>query len=145
MSWMDDTYAQAIAGRIPAGAKLRKEAQVQVVSAPPAQIIRQSSKGLNMTETRFRDTFLKPWLAAGEIDEIGDHESITLRIANGLRYRPDFPTWKGDKLTFYEVKGERVWEDAIKSLKVAAHEYTRFSFFIYKYVKREWIWQEVLA
>jgi hypothetical protein len=141
---MDDTYAEAIAGRIPAGAKLRKDAQAQVVEAAPAQIIRQSSKALNMTETRFRNTFLTPWLAAGEIDEVGEHESITLRLANGLRYQPDFPTWKGDKLTFYEVKGERVWEDAIKSLKIAANKYRRFRFIIYKYVKGEWIWQEVL-
>jgi hypothetical protein len=112
---------------------------------PPTQIIKQSRKEPNKTELRFEMEYLKPWLAAGEIDEIGEHESITLRLANGLRYSPDYPTWKNDRLTFYEVKGERVWEDSIKSLKIAANKYTHCRFFIYKYVKGQWIWQEVLA
>jgi hypothetical protein len=108
------------------------------------QIIRQSQKKLTEPERRLRDQFLLPMLAAGEIDEIGEHESIRLAIANGLTYKPDWPTWKGDKLIFYEAKGERIWEDALKSLKVAAHQYRRFGFWLYKYVKGQWTWQEVL-
>lgn len=144
MSWMDDVYGEAIAGRIPAGAKLRKGASAQIVEAAPAQIIKQSKKGLNKTETRFKTQYLEPRVALGEIDEIGEHESITLRLANGLRLSPDFPTWKDGRLTFFEVKGERIWEDAIKSLKIAANKYKHCRFFIFKYVKGEWFRQEVL-
>jgi len=139
MSWQDDIYTDFIA---------RRSAKAVAEPMPhggATQIIRQSSRGMNKTETRFKLTFLEPMLAAGEIDEIGEHESITLRLANGLRYRPDFPTWKGDKLTFYEVKGAHVWEDALKSLKVAANKYKRCRFFLYKYSGGQWIWQEVLA
>jgi hypothetical protein len=121
-----------------------KKAIGQSRREPKKQIIRQSRKGLNKTEARFLNEQLKPMLACGFIDEIGEHESIRLKLANGLTYKPDFPTWAGDKLTFYEVKGERMWEDALKSLKVAAHQYRRFRFYLYKYVKGEWTWQEVL-
>jgi hypothetical protein len=44
----------------------------------------------------------------------------------------------------YEVKGARVWEDSIKSIKVAANKYSRFRFVLCKYVRGEWINQEVL-
>jgi hypothetical protein len=107
-------------------------------------LIRQSSKGPNKTELRFLDECLKPLVQAGYLDEIGEHESITLRLANGLRYRPDWPAWAGAQLIFYEVKGARVWEDSLKSLKVAASKYRRFRFILCKYAKGEWIRQEVL-
>lgn len=113
-------------------------------SATAKQIIRQSRKELTKPERLLLSDFLKPMLAGGEIDEIGEHESIRLKLANGLTYKPDWPTWKGDKLTFYEAKGEQIWEDALKSLKVAAHQYKRFRFYLYKYTKGVWTWQEVL-
>jgi hypothetical protein len=112
--------------------------------ASAKQIIRQSRKGLNKTETRFLNEYLNPMVYEGAIDEIGDHESITLKLANGLRLRPDFPTWTGGRLTFYEVKGGRIWEDSIKSLKIAANKYKHCRFFIFKYVKGQWFKQEVL-
>lgn len=112
---------------------------------PPTKIIRQSSKDLNKTERRFLNEILQPMLALGSLSEIGEHESITLKLANGLRYSPDFPTWAGDQLTFFEVKGARVWEDSLIKLKVAASRYQHFRFFLCKYVRGEWIKQEVLA
>ena len=131
------TSRRSSAGESPTGVAVRQQRREKV--------IRQSGKQPNKTERRFLNEYLRPWLATGEIDEIGDHESITLRLANGLRYQPDFPTWKGDKLTFYEVKGDRVWEDSIKSLKVAANKYQRCRFFLCKYTKGGWIIQEVRA
>jgi hypothetical protein len=144
MSWGDEIYAEAIAGRIPAGAKLRKGASAQIVEAAPAQIIKQSRKGLNKTETRFKTQYLEPRVAMGEIDEIGEHESITLRLANGLRLSPDFPTWTEGRLTFYEVKGAFIREDARDKLKMAATKYKHIRFFLFQYIKGEWFRQEVL-
>lgn len=144
MGWQDDIYAEALAGRTVAGAKLRKEATAQVVVAAPAQIIRQSRKGPNKTEKRFLNEYLEPMRHAGEIDQIDDHESITLRLANGLRLSPDFPTWKDGRLTFFEVKGERIFEDSLVKLKCAANKFPHVKFILCKYVKGEWIKQEVL-
>lgn len=141
MRWTEEQLAEYEMKRI--GQALRSA----TVVTPPAvekQIIRQSSKGLNKTEERFKQEFLEWWLAIGALDEIGEHESIRLKLANGLTYKPDFPTWKGDRLIFYEVKGERTWEDALKSLKVAAHQYRRCDFYLYKYIKGAWTWQKVL-
>src|SRR5262245_4402461 len=121
--------------------------KAETIVTPPAiakPIIKQSRKEPTKPERLLKTLFLEPMLAAGKIDEIGEHESIRLKLANGLTYKPDYPTWKGDKLTFYEVKGEQVWEDSLKSLKVAAHQYKRFGFYLYKYAKGEWTWQEVL-
>jgi len=147
MRLTEDEYNALISRRKPALAEPPAIVGAKKAAGQPRrdkQIIRQSRKELTEPERLLLHEFLQPMLAAGEIDEIGEHESIRLKLANGLTYKPDFPTWKGDKLTFYEVKGERVWEDALKSLKVAAHQYRRFGFFLYKYIKGKWTWQEVL-
>jgi hypothetical protein len=144
MSWQDDIYNDVISRRAKAEPVSRRAAGGSLHSGA-GEVIRQSRREPNKTERRFEIEYLKPWLATGEIDEIGEHESITLRLANGLRYSPDYPTWKAGKLTFYEVKGAYVYEDAIKSLKIAANKYRHCRFFIYKYVKGVWVWQEVLA
>jgi hypothetical protein len=145
----DDEYDALISRRKPALAEPpitvgAKKADGQSRREPKKQIIKQSRKELTEPERLLLSEFLQPMLAAGEIDEIGEHESIRLKLANGLTYKPDFPTWKDDKLIFYEAKGPRVWEDALKSLKVAAHQYRRFGFYLYKYVKGVWTWQEIL-
>lgn len=110
----------------------------------PAPIIRQSKKQPNKTELRFVQDWLKPWLHDGAIDEYADHESIILRIANGLTLRPDFPTWKDGRLTFYEVKGAHIREDSLIKLKSAAHEFKQMRFFLCQWKERRWFIQEVL-
>ena len=150
MRLTDDEYNALISRRTKAGLAESHDSGVGKATGQSrrvqqlTQIIRQSRKGLTKPEQLLLAEFLLPMLATGEIDEIGEHESIRLKLANGLTYKPDFPTWKGHKLIFYEAKGERVWEDALKSLKVAAHQYRRFGFWLYKYVKGQWTWQEVL-
>jgi len=138
MRWSEEEYnAYQIKRRTPLAV-----AFTPAVEAKP--IIRQSKKGPNKTERRFLAEHLEPMLALGSLTEIGEHESITLKLANGLRYTPDWPAWAGDQLTFYEVKGARVWEDSLVKLKVAASKYPHFRFILCKYAKGEWVRQEVL-
>lgn len=111
---------------------------------PEPQIIRQKTKPLNKTEERFRLTYLETWIRDGTIDRYGDHESITLRLANGARFSPDFPTWKDGRLTFYEVKGAKIWDDAKDRLKFAPKAFPEFKFFVCRWKKGEWTIQEVL-
>lgn len=127
-----------------AESRARHVARQAVAPAPKAKpIIRQSTKEPNKTEQRFFLDKLAPWEAMGELDEIGDHESIVLKLANGLTLRPDWPTWKSDKLTFYEVKGGFIREDSIIKLKMAASKYPRFGFFLCQWKGGEWTIQEV--
>ena len=134
MSWQDDIYNDVMARRAAV-------APVETVAAP---IIRQSRKGINKTEQRFLNDYLNPLVSMGGIDEIGDHESIRLKLANGVTLKPDFPTWKDGKLTFYEVKGSRVWEDSLIKLKVAASNYRHIRFYLCKYTKGVWMMQPVI-
>lgn len=129
-----------------AGKLVRRKAQFEEVEGmgKTQKVIRQSSRELNKTEERFRLTYLETWLRTGVIDRYGAHESITLRLGNGARFSPDFPTWKDGKLTFFEVKGAKVWDDAKDRLKFAPVAYPEFRFFVYQWKKGEWITQEVL-
>ena len=137
--WQDDIYEAAMAKK----AKANSASKPDVASAS-AQIIRQSKKEPNKTERRFLNEYLNIWKHEGRIDEIGEHESITLRLANGSRYSPDWPNWKDGRLTFYEVKGAFIREDAIKAIKSAANKYRHCGFVLYQYAGGEWAFQEVL-
>lgn len=106
-------------------------------------VIVQSKKPPNQTELRFRREYLEPWLALKTIDEIGEHESINLNLANGCDYLTDWPVWKGSKLTIYEVKGPKQFDDAVVKLKVASRQFKRIDFYICKW-DGEWRIQRVL-
>lgn len=143
MGWMDDTYAEAIAGRIPAGAKLRRDTRAQVVETPAKPIIRQSRKGPNKTELRFENEKLKPWQSEGRI--VGyQFEAITLKLANGVRYTPDYVAYGIGAIRVYEVKGGFIREDAKIKLKFAAQQFHFFEFYLAQYEKGEWFIDRVL-
>lgn len=114
------------------------------VSQPQPQIIRQSRKEPNKTEERFRLTYLETWIRDGTIDRYGEHESLKFSIGNGVTLTPDWPAWKDGRLSFYEVKGAHVREDAIVKLKCFAAKYPEHRLWIYQWNKGEWIIQEVL-
>lgn len=89
--------------------------------------LKQSSKPLlNKTETEFRGV-IKTFNPDGFITE----QAITFRLANGVRYSPDFVVFNpmAGTVDAYEVKGERrkdsQWatDDARVKLKVAAAKY----------------------
>lgn len=90
-----------------------------VVTAPTRR------DSLNATEARYL-AHLRILQAAGEVEWIGEHESMAFRIADGKGrgkkawYRPDFPVRvKGGALELHEVKG--FWREAARvRIKVAA-------------------------
>lgn len=115
-------------------------------------VIRQSSRQPNKTELRFEQEYLKPWLATEEI-EVYEYEAITLKIANGCRYTPDWFAEhcsnsgnRGSKLLrFYEIKArDMIWDDAIVKIKVAARVFPQFEFYLCAYSKTGWTIEKVL-
>ncbi len=119
-----------------------------------AQIVRQSSKLPNKTEERFRLTFLDVWKFQGIITDYA-FEDVTLRLASGVRYTPDFaiyrnPTTLEDSklrvMDFYEVKGGGpIKDDAIVKLKCAAAKYKHHAFWLYQWKGGIWIPQLMRA
>ena len=73
-------------------------------------------------------------------------QAITLRIANGCRYTPDFVVAFREEIAAYEVKGPHAWDDSIVKLKVAASAYPWITFRLVSRDKRgSWRIEEVLA
>ena len=99
---------------------------------------------LNKTEAAFLE-----WLKANY--RIGDPvfyaQEITLQLANGLRYTPDFVmSRKVGHVAAFEVKGF-MRDDAAAKLKMAASKYPWISFFLVTAEDRslrEWNIEEVL-
>lgn len=116
-----------------------------------SQVIRQSGRRPNKTEIRFELDYLKPWLLARDILSY-EYEAITLKIANGCRFTPDWYVvdWiEPDgfaKVIFYEIKARNmIWDDAIVKLKVAASKYPQFEFWLCAWeAKTGWQIQGVL-
>jgi len=116
-------------------------------------VIRQSSRQPNKTEIRFENDYLKGWLAGRAITSY-DYEAITLKIANGCRYTPDWYVeanadgyfFSEPSICFFEIKARNmIWDDAIVKLKVAASKYPRFTFYLCAYDgKTGWTIEKVL-
>lgn len=110
----------------------------------PKKIIRQSSKKMNNLERRFELECLEPWKFERRIAAY-DFEVITLRIGNGVTFRPDFWTVDSEGRTvFYECKGKRVWDDAKVKIKVAAAQYQAYEFYLCRRETCGWVIDRVL-
>lgn len=137
MGWQEDIYND----------HLRKTGQAlrQRVSEA-AKVLKQSTKGPNKTETRFENEYLKPMLMAKEIESYA-FEALTLKLANGCRYTPDWMTKPTDAkpITFYEIKARNmIYDDAIVKLKVAADRFPYFYFYLCAYdAKTKWTIQRI--
>jgi hypothetical protein len=113
-------------------------------------IIRQSRREPNKTEKRFEIDFLAGWQAIGHIHRYA-YEPVTLAIANGCRYTPDWRVVRGAKdrprVEFYEIKARKmIWDDAVVKLKVAASLYPEYDFYLCAYdAKTGWIIERVRA
>jgi len=124
MGWQEDIYND----------HLRKTGQTlrQRVS-DAAKVLKQSTKGPNKTETRFENDYIRDWQISGQLENYG-FETITLKIANGCRYTPDWVVKFSDPtrpITFYEIKARNmIWDDAKVKLKVAADKYPYFHFYL---------------
>jgi hypothetical protein len=113
--------------------------QLQHVPTPPPPAkkapsrIRQNSAGLNKTEQAFYD-YLKTREDPGVPRTVLPPQSVTLRIANGCRYTPDFVVAYHHStdipsvdLVAYEVKGF-MRDDAAVKIKVAATAFPWITF-----------------
>lgn len=79
----------------------------------------KSPDGMNKLEREFYGV-LRLELAGGKLKWVGEHDSVTLKLADDTRYTPDFPVLTSDdQQVFYEVKGH--WrDDARVKIKVAS-------------------------
>jgi hypothetical protein len=146
MRLTEDEYNALISRRKPALAEPpaivgAKKATGQSRREP--QAIRQSRNGPNKTEKRFEIERLAPAQTAGGIWDY-QFEAVTLRLANGCKYTPDFFTYGPDGVRFYEVKGAYAREDAKVKLKVAASQFKCFEFYLAQWIKGEWTVNKVL-
>lgn len=113
-------------------------------SQPKSRIIRAGRKPPNKTEQQYADHYLAPAKAIGGIADYRPH-AITLLLADGLRYTPDWCVWRkvaGTQelaLEFHEVKGAHVRDDAIAKFKVAVSGFRMHRFTLaQKMFQNEW-------
>ena len=113
----------------------------QKQAAAPA-LVRQSGKGMNKTEARFLDHLKQQGFASVEF------EGITFKLANGVRFTPDFTCW--DETTMrafsYDVKGTwkgnrgHIEDDAAVKVKLAAAKYPWVNFYLAWWDTKELRW-----
>ena len=114
------------------------------VETTPAKRIKQRTKGPTKLESRFRTEVLSRLWDQSEVN--CKEQSITFRLANGVRYTPDFVAWNIDGgLVCYEVKGPHAFDGALEKLKVAASVYPKIQWWLYWIFDGEWQHQLVLA
>lgn len=95
---------------------------------------------MNGTERQFHEMLLTRGYAKVEF------EAITLTLARGARYTPDFYcTLEFGKfeITFYECKNNFIREASLVRLKVAARLYPEFRFILAQ--KKNGIWSEAIV
>lgn len=94
---------------------------------------------LNKTETRYSQR-LDADVKDGRISR-WRFEGVTLRLADGARFTPDFfvtPAGLNDRLELHEVKGGFIREAAMVRLKVAAELFPEFEFILAQWKRGEW-------
>lgn len=102
-----------------------------------ARARRTAAERMNKTEAAYAER-LDLMKRAGEILD-WRFEAITLKLADGTRYTPDFlvTLWDGERTELHEVKG--FWrDDARVKFRVAAEMYTMFRFVEVRRKNREW-------
>ncbi len=89
------------------------------------QLARHTTGTMNKTESAFARR-LDTQLAAKEI-LAWKFEAVTLRLADGCRYTPDFMVvWLDGSLTFCEVKGGYIHDDSLVKWKLAVELFPWF-------------------
>jgi hypothetical protein len=124
---LPERYQAQIRAQLAGVAHPRTVTVEHATELPPARKlgkprIRQNSAGLNKTEQAFSD-----WLRSNlTMTMVALPQAITLKLANGVRYTPDFFTIEAyngcHRLKAYETKGY-MRDDASVKLKVAATLY----------------------
>jgi len=97
----------------------------------------QTRSLLNKTEARWRDVLIGR--GYGPVWEM----AIRLKLAHHTTFLPDFAVMRTNRLTFYEVKGGFIREDAWIKLKLAAHLYPEFDFVMAQWTDMGWVETEI--
>lgn len=126
-------------GRMPSA----HESTVKVSNRPePARASKKAASGgrvPNPWERRARAEVIGPWIASGEVVGEPVYEGVSLRIAEGCRYKPDWAcTRPSGALRVLEVKGFQR-EAARVRLLVAAERWPSVQFYLATRAKGAWI------
>lgn len=109
------------------------------LGGPPVKRVKQSSAKPNKLEAD-----LGAWLRLGN----PKYNAVTFRIANGLRYTPDWVLFKpGTKqLQAYEVKGPFAYAGSLEKLKMAASAFPEVNFILaWRDKSLTWQFQNILS
>lgn len=112
---------------------------------PKARLRQRTKPLLNRLETAFLQRLEHQYQHGATILS----QSITLKIANGCRYTPDFVVITRRKdfgigIEVWEVKGAMAWEDGMIKLKVAAGLYPWITFNLASGKAGTWRIQQIL-
>lgn len=142
--------AQQSAPRGLARAEIERHAPSRVSAVTPGKA--------PATKARLRQSGRKPNKLEADFQSAMKHrgvelvfEAITLKLANGARFTPDFADVKlmgaqAQAITFYETKGPQFEEDARVKLKVAAFLYPCFRFVLvtqHKELSDPWVMEAI--
>ena len=100
---------------------------------PPVRGIQKQSKGPNKTEMRFQREIL-----CGK----GKYEAITLKLAGGSRYTPDWMLVENGVISLFEVKGAHRFPSEARALTAFREAREEFPCFLFSWVVwtgKEWI------
>ena len=102
---------------------MERQKDNRIYREPVKPRIRQSSKPLmNALETRFHDHMQRK-----HPDVLFHPQGITFRLANGLRYTPDFTACIDGDLFAFEVKGKWIDGDSVPKIKMFASVYPEWT------------------
>jgi hypothetical protein len=101
----------------------------------------QRKTGMNKTEAAYA-LRLEWQKQSGEILDYR-YEAIKLRLADKTFYTPDFFVVCPDHMEIHEVKGGFYREAARVRFNVAAEQFPWFRFILARYVKKEWVIEEL--
>jgi hypothetical protein len=105
--------------------------------------LRQSTKPLQNSNELAFEMHLRELLPNAYVHP----QAVTLGLANGVRYTPDFMSYEplnGGRLCFWEVKGPRkIFDGAGEKLKIAASKYREFIFTLVWEEHGEWQQQRI--
>lgn len=91
----------------------------------------------NRTEEAYA-AILQARKLAREVEDFG-FERVKLRLADGAWYTPDFDVTLADgSLEFHETKGGFIREAGMLRIKVAAHQYPHWRFYLVQHKDGQW-------
>lgn len=98
----------------------------------------QDGPRMNKTERRYRDEILEPALRAALIRKYR-FEALNLRMGENTFHRPDFyVVLANGAIQIHEVKGGFIRPDALTKWKIAAQEWSEYTWQMWQWKDRKW-------